>query len=183
MYEISSAELMISLLATLGVATVGVLAGIALAVALSLILLLVRASTPYDATLGQVPGIDGFTDTSEYPNAQIIPGLLIYRFDAALLFFNADYFKRRVQEVIVKSDKPVEHFVFDMEAINSIDITGLDALEEVRSGLAAKGIAFLVARINLKVRDRMLRAGLWERIGSQNFYTSVRSAVQSTSKR
>ncbi len=177
--DISRSEFALSIIATLGVATVGVLPGITFTVILSLILLIRRASSPYDAILGRVPGIDGFTDISEYPNAETIPGLLVYRFDAALLFFNADYFKRRVHEVVASSDTPLRLFVFDMEAINVIDMTGLEALEEIRSHLASKGIAFAVARAKVEVRDKLSRAGYSDRIGATNFHPSVRSAVQS----
>jgi MFS superfamily sulfate permease-like transporter len=177
--DISRSEFALSLIATLGVATIGVLPGIALSVMLSLVLLIRRASSPYDAILGQVPGVDGFTDISEYPNALTISGLLIYRFDAALLFFNIDYFKKRVRDVVTLSDHSLRLFVFDMEAINVIDTAGLDAIDEIRSDLAAKGIAFSVARAKNEIRNKLIRSGLWERIGATNFHPSVRSAVQS----
>jgi high affinity sulfate transporter 1 len=177
--DISRSEFALSVVATLGVATIGVLPGIALSVMLSLVLLIRRASSPYDAILGQVPGVDGFTDISEYPNALTISGLLVYRFDAALLFFNADYFKKRVRDVVTLSDYSLRLFVFDMEAINVIDVAGLDAIEEIRSDLAAKGIAFTVARAKNEIRNKLIRSGLWERIGATNFHPSVRSAVQS----
>ena len=177
-WGISRAEFILSAIATLGVATVGVLPGIALAIALSVVLLLVRASSPHDAILGQVPGVDGFTDISEYAGAQTIPGVLIYRFDAALLFFNADYFKQRVRQALAKSAQPVRRFIFDMEAISVIDITGLEALEEVRSELSSKGIGFVVARAKAELREHLVSAGSWERIGAENFHPSVRSAVQ-----
>ena len=177
--DISRSEFALSLIATLGVATIGVLPGIAITVILSLILLIRRASSPYDAILGQVPGVDGFTDISEYPDAQTIPGLLVYRFDAALLFFNADYFKKRVREVIALSVHSLHLFVFDMEAINVIDMTGLEALEEIRSELATKGIALSVARAKIQIREKLSRSGFEERFGAANFHPSVRSAVQS----
>ncbi len=177
--DISRSEFALSLIATLGVATIGVLPGIAITVILSLILLIRRASSPYDAILGQVPGVDGFTDISEYPDAQTIPGLLVYRFDAALLFFNADYFKKRVREVIALSVHSLHLFVFDMEAINVIDMTGLEALEEIRSELATKGIALSVARAKIQIREKLSRSGFEERFGVANFHPSVRSAVQS----
>jgi high affinity sulfate transporter 1 len=177
-WAISRAEFVLSAVATLGVATIGVLPGIALAIALSVALLLVRASSPHDAILGQVPGVDGFTDISEYDGAQTIPGVLIYRFDSALLFFNADYFKQRVRRAVARSGEPVRLFIFDMEAISVIDITGLESLEEVRSELASKGISFVVARAKAELREHLVRAGSWERIGGENFHPSVRSAVQ-----
>ncbi len=178
-YGISLSEFALSIIATLGVATIGVLPGIALTVILSLIFLLKRASTPYDAILGKVPGIDGFTDISEFPTAETVPGLLVYRFDAALLFFNADYFKKRVRAVIANSNRPLHVFVIDMEAINVIDMNGLEALEEIRAELAKKQIAFVVARVKTQIRDKLIRSGTWERIGAANFYPSVRSAVES----
>jgi high affinity sulfate transporter 1 len=177
-WAISRAEFVLSAVATLGVATIGVLPGIALAIALSVALLLVRASSPYDAILGQVPGVDGFADISEYAGAQTIPGVLIYRFDAALLFFNADYFKQRVRQAVARSGEPVRLFIFDMEAISVIDITGLDALEDVRSELASKGTNFVVARAKAELREHLVRAGSWDRIGAENFHPSVRSAVR-----
>jgi high affinity sulfate transporter 1 len=177
-FQISRSEFALSLFATLGVATVGVLPGVALAVILSLLLLLRRASSPYDAVLGQAPGLDGFTDVSESPEAQVVPGILIYRFDAALLFFNSDYFKRRVRETLKRSVPTPVHFIFDMEAINSLDFTGLAALNEIRSELTHKGIDFVVARAKRNVSERLVRAGLSEQIGAHNFYPSVRSAVQ-----
>jgi len=177
-WNLSRAEFVLSAVATLGVATIGVLPGIALAIALSVTFLLVRASNPYDAILGQVPGVDGFTDITEYAGAQTIPGVLIYRFDAALLFFNADHFKQRVRQTVAKSGQPLHLFIFDMEAINVIDITGLEALEEVRSELAGNGIAFAVARARGELREYLVRAGSLQRIGAANFYPSIRSAVQ-----
>jgi MFS superfamily sulfate permease-like transporter len=175
--DISRSEFALSIIATLGVATIGVLPGIALTVMLSLILLIRRASSPYDAILGQVPGIDGFTDISEYPDAKTIPGILVYRFDAALLFFNADYFKKRVRDLVALSAHSLRLFVFDMEAINVIDMTGLEALEEVRSELAAKEVALVVARVKNEIRDKLIRSGFAERLG-EAFHPSVRSAVR-----
>ncbi len=179
MYDISRPEFALSILATLGVATIGVLPGIALTVILSLILLIRRVSSPYDAILGQAPGVDGFADLSEYSDAETVPGLLIYRFDAALLFFNSDHFKMRVRDVIATYEKPLHRFIFDMEAVNAIDLTGLDVLEEIRLELAAQEISFAVARAKIAIREKLIRSGFWERIGPKNFYPSVRSAVQS----
>jgi high affinity sulfate transporter 1 len=176
-WRISRVEFGLSIIATLGVATVGVLPAIALAVLLSLILLLDRASRPYDATLGMVPGQESPVDVRDDPQAQAIPGLLVYRFDAALVFFNADYFKTRVREVAAKSQQP-RFFIFDMESVNAIDITGLDAIEDTQLELKSIGICFAVARVKAEVREAMLRSGCWHRIGKHNFHPSVRSAVR-----
>ena len=178
MFYVNRSEFALSVFATLGVATIGVLAGIVLAVVLSIVMLLLRAANPSDAVLGRVSGVDGYADTNEFPDAETIPGILIYRFDAALVFFNAEYFKRRVRETIARTDPVPRHFVFDMEAINGIDVTGIESLEEIRSELASKDIAFSVVRAKVGVRERISRAGVAGRIGEERFYQSVRSAVQ-----
>jgi MFS superfamily sulfate permease-like transporter len=177
-WSVSRVEFALSVLTTLGVATIGVLPGIVLTIVLSLMLLLSRASRPHDAILGRIPGQEGLTDISEDSQAQTISGLVIYRFDASLLFFNADYFKSRVREVTAQTNEALHFFIFDMESVNGIDITGLDALEDTRSELAARGIAFAVARVKAEVRDAMMRSGSWARIGEPNFHPSVRSAVR-----
>ena len=82
-------------------------------------------------------------------------------------------------EVVASSESPLRMFVFDMEAINVIDVTGLEAMEEIRAELASKGIKFVVARAKFGVRDKLSRAGYLQRIGATNFHPSVRSAVQS----
>jgi MFS superfamily sulfate permease-like transporter len=115
---------------------------------------------------------------SESPEAQTVPGILIYRFDAALLFFNADFFKGRVRQNLKRSVSTPFHFIFDMGAINSIDVTGLEALNEIRSELTHKGIDFVVARAKRNVSERLARGGFSEQLGADNFYSSVRSAVQ-----
>ena len=107
-----------------------------------------------------------------------MPGILIYRFDAALLFFNADYFKRCVRQILRRSESVPLHFIFDMEAINSIDVTGLEALYEIRSALRHKNIDFVVARAERNVSERLDQAGFSEQIGVDNCHPSLRSAVQ-----
>jgi MFS superfamily sulfate permease-like transporter len=180
-FHVHRSEFALSVFATLGVATIGVLAGIVLAVLLSIVMLLLRAANPSDAVLGRVSGMDGYADTNEFPDAKTIPGILIYRFDAALVFFNAEYFKRRIRETIARTSPTPRHFVFDMEAINGIDVTGIESLEEIRSELARKDIDFSVVRAKVEVRERISRAGVAGRIGEERFYQSVRSAVQACS--
>ena len=105
LYEISRRELLLSVGTTLGVLILGVLPGVLWAVALSLLWLLARASRPHDAVLGRVPGMKGFHELEDYPEATTVPGLVIYRFDSDLVFFNADYFKERVRAVIAASTR------------------------------------------------------------------------------
>jgi high affinity sulfate transporter 1 len=145
LYEISHRELLLSVGTTLGVLILGVLPGVLLAVALSLFWLLTVTSRPHDAVLGSVEGIKGFHDIEEFPGATTIPGLILYRFDANVVFFNADHFRNRVRAAIATAKAPVEWIVVDASSINVVDITALQKVDELREELAAQGIVFALA--------------------------------------
>lgn len=170
-------ELAVALVTLLGVLAVGLLPGIVLAIALSLLLLLARAVRPHDAILGQVEGVDGFHDLEEFPQAATIPGLIVYRFDAPLFFANADFFQRRVRTLVAESPSSVEWFLLDAEAMTAVDSTGAQFLEDTRRELAAQGTLLVVARAKHPVREHLGRLGLLETIGNQRFYPSIRAAV------
>jgi len=146
LYEISHRELVLSVATTLGVLILGVLPGVLLAVALSLFWLLTVVSKPHDGVLGRVKGIKGFHNLADFPDATTIPGLILYRFEANLVFFNADYFRDRVRATIAASKTPVEWVVVDASSINVVDITALQKIDELREELAAQGIVLAVAR-------------------------------------
>jgi high affinity sulfate transporter 1 len=146
LYEVSHRELLLSVATTLGVLILGVLPGVLLAVALSLFWLLTVVSRPHDGVLGRVKGIKGFHNLADFPDATTIPGLLLYRFEANLVFFNADYFRDRVRATIAAAKTPVEWVVVDASSINVVDITALQKIDELREELAAQGIVLAVAR-------------------------------------
>ncbi|SDW54287.1 SulP family inorganic anion transporter [Thiocapsa roseopersicina] len=148
----SRVELGFSLGTTLGVLVLGVLPGVLLAVVLSLLLLLMLTSRPTDAVLGRVPGMKGYHHRKDYPEARTLPGLLLYRFNADLVFFNVDYFKARLLAAIAASETPVEWVVIDASPINVIDSTALKQVEQLIDELAARGVVFAVARRKHAVR-------------------------------
>jgi high affinity sulfate transporter 1 len=175
-------EFRLSIATTAGVLLVGVLPGIVIAVLLAIIKLLTQASRPTDALLGEVPG-EGYHDLTVHPEAQTVPGLLVYRFHAGVLFFNADYFKQRVRSVVAAAPDKPRWFLYTAESTNLLDYTGSEALEQVRAELAAQGITLAIAR-SRGVFDLMLRAtGLAERIGAQNIFSSVRVGVRALTER
>jgi len=147
LYRSSRRELLLSVMTTLGVLLLGVLKGVLLAIILSLLWLLAIGSRPHDAVLGRVPGMKGFHDIADYPEATTVPGLVLYRFDANLVFFNADYFRERVRSIIAASATPVEWFVVDASAVNVVDITAVHKYEELREELAERGIVLGTARV------------------------------------
>jgi high affinity sulfate transporter 1 len=160
LYRVSRREFWVANVATLGVITIGVAAGIIIAVVMTLITLLLRVSRPHDAVPGRIPGTDEFGDIEENPNAQQVPGVLIYRFDASLLFFNAEYFKHRVRTAVERSDVKPRYLLFDVEAVTMVDVTAAHALKQIRSELEQQGISFAIARSRIALRDQFIRLGI-----------------------
>ncbi len=146
LYRMSYREFLMSVTTTLGVLVLGVLPGILLAVALSLIWLLSVESRPNDAVLGRVKGRRGFYSVADYPDAKTIPGLLLYRFESNLVFYNADYLKTRMRAAVAAQKTPVEWVVLDASSINVVDATGLRKLDELCEELAIVGVSVYIAR-------------------------------------
>lgn len=146
LFRVSHREFGLSVTTTLGVLILGVLPGVLVAVTLSLLWLLSVSSKPHDAVLGKVKGRKGFHDIADYPEGRTIPGLLLYRFDSNLVFYNADYFVTRLRAVIAAQPTPVEWVVIDASSINVIDVSALNTLQALRSELEAEGISVYHAR-------------------------------------
>ena len=150
--RVSRGEFALAMVTTLGVVTLGVLDGILLAVGLALLLLVARASRPPDAELGRMAGLAGYHDVAGHEDAERVPGLLLYRFGAALMFFNSPYFKRRLL-ALVAGYPDVQRVVLDGGPINLIDTTGAATLRAVAEDLAGRGITLALANVS-SVRGR-----------------------------
>jgi high affinity sulfate transporter 1 len=177
MYRIRSADLVVALVTFCGVLLIGLLQGIALAVGLSLLLVLARAVRPHDAVLGFVEGMDGFHDTDDFIQAETIPGLIVYRFDAPLFFANAERCQTRVLNLVGAASTPVKWVLLDAEAITDLDSTAAEMLEDLRAELAQQGIVLAIARAKRALRDRLAAAGLSKAITDRYFFPSIRSGV------
>lgn len=175
-YRVSKPEFRHSVVAMLGVMTVGVLPGVLIAVGLALLRLLRLAAHPHDAVLGLVEERDGVHVAGE--GGAPIPGLIIYRFDAALLFFNADCFKDRVLELCHGAGTPPKWFLFDAESASFLDITGAATLEALHTELAGHGIVLAISRAKGLFHLMIEETGIAERIGKAYFFPSVRDGVQ-----
>ncbi len=171
-YRLARVEWVLSIVTTLGVLTIGLLPGIVLAVGLAILKLLSMASFPHDAVLGLVRTATG-TYATEEPEGQRVPDLLIYRFDASLLFFNADYFKERVRKVVAEAVTPPRWLLLDAQSMLVLDITGSQALEALRAELAAEGIVLAVARAKGFFRLMLDRSGVADRIGRERLFSTV----------
>lgn len=175
--RVSHQEFHLSIVATLGVITLGVLPGIVIAIGLAILQLLIKASSPHDAVLGQMPGTDGFHNIKDKPQARTIPGFIIYRFDSGLLFFNSDCFKTRVRTLIKNANPRPRYFLLDAETMPYMDTTGVASLEEVLGELAGQDIAFAMAEAKGPVRLMLERTGLMQKIGEENFFLTLSTAI------
>ncbi|MGB4336321.1 MAG: SulP family inorganic anion transporter [Chromatiaceae bacterium] len=159
---------------TLGVLVIGVLPGVMLAILLALSIVLIRIYRPQDVLLGIVPGLDGYNDLELSRESRPVPGALLYRFEAPLLFFNAELFKSRVLSLVDATDPKPAYFVLSMESISQLDTTGALAIKEVHAQLQGRGIQFMIARPKLY----MSRFGHPDWLGDAFIFRSVRAAVE-----
>jgi len=172
-------ELLLALAALAGVLTFDILYGVLIAVALSLADLLARVARPHDAILALVPGVEGMHDIDDYPDAELIAGLVVYRYDSPIFFANAQNFRRRALAAVDAMARrgPVEWFVLNMEANTEVDITGLDALEDLRAELAGRGIVVALARVKQELLDELIAYGVAGRIGAGRIFPTLPVAV------
>ncbi|AYN17715.1 SulP family inorganic anion transporter [Pseudomonas monteilii] len=175
--RLSRFEFWLCLLTTAGVLGLGVLPGIVFAVTLAILRLLYSIYQPTDAVLGWLPGTEGQVDIRKFKDARTVPGLVVYRFDDAILFFNADYFKMRLLEAVQSQDQP-KAVLFDAEAVTSIDVSGIAALREVRDTLAAQGIFFAIARARGTFLRMLVRSGMAREMEDKLLFGSVRAGIR-----
>ena len=183
LWAIDRVELGLSLITTAGVLVIGVLPGVVLAILLALLNVLVRIYRPADTLLGTVPGATSYNDLSLSPDARPVPGMIIYRFEAPLLFFNADYFKTRVLALVDGAEPRPRWFVLSAEAISQLDSTGAMALAELHGELQARGVRLVIARPKLYMRKYGKPLGVGEKIGKENIFLSLRGAVEAIQQR
>ena len=170
-------ELMLALATTVAVLGLGVLYGILVAVALSVLDLLRRVARAHDSVQGIVPGVAGMHDVDDYPQARQVPGLIVYRYDAPLCFANAHDFLTRALAAVEQPGPPVEWFVLNAEANVEVDMTAIDALDQLRVELGRRGIVFAMARVKQDLRDALAAAGLLEDIGTTRVFMTLPTAV------
>jgi high affinity sulfate transporter 1 len=169
-------EFWLSIVAFLGVALLGVLPGIAVAVALSILNVFRRAWWPYDTELGRVEGLEGYHDLRTHPEARQLPGLVIYRFDGPLFFANATTFRDEVRRLAKTEPKPA-WILIAAEPVTDVDTTASDVLEDLDEALNAEGISLVFAELKDPVRDKIERYGLTRTIDARHFFPTIESAV------
>jgi len=171
-------ELAIALATCAGVLVFNILYGVLVAIGLSVADLLVRVARPHDAVLGRVPGLAGMHDVDDYPGAQTIPGLVVYRYDAPLFFANADDFRRRALGAAAHEPGPLRWFVLNVEANVEVDFTALEALDAVREDITRQDAVFALARVKQDLLARLRAFGLADKIGEDRLFPTLPTAVQ-----
>jgi len=170
-------ELFLALATTAAVLVVGVLGGIGLAIALSVLDLIRRIASPHDGVLGYVPGLAGMHDVDDYPSATQVPGLVVYRYDSPLFFANAENFLTRAMSAVDAAQPECRWFVLNAEANVEVDLTSVDTLEALRERLAARDITFAMARVKFELREQLEAAGFVQLVGQQFIFPTLPTAV------
>jgi sulfate permease, SulP family len=172
-----TSELILSLATTAAVLIVDILYGILVAITLSVVDLLRRVARPHDGVLGFAPGVAGMHDIDDYPDAEQVPGLLVYRYDSPLFFANAENFKERALESI-EAHAPIEWMLLNFEANVQIDLTSADALTELLNELEERGIRLALARVKHEMANQLEQGGLIARIGEDHIFDTLPTAVR-----
>jgi len=176
-YRIQRWEFWLSMACFAGVATLGAIPGIALAIVIAVIEFLWDGWRPHSAVLGRVEHVKGYHDIARHPGARLVPGLVLFRWDAPLFFANAELFHRRVLDAVANSPTPVRWLVVAAEPVTSVDVTAADAVCELDDTLQAAGIDLYFAEMKDPVKDKLKRFGLFTRFGEQTFFATLGEAV------
>jgi sulfate permease, SulP family len=177
-------EFMLAVITLVGTVLIGILQGVVLAIALSLLEMLYRLARPHEGVLGRVPGVDGMHDVADYADARTLPGCMFYRYDAPLFFANIDDLRERIDKLIAIEngaypDAPVRWFVLNVEANVEIDITAADGLRELARELADRDIHLGLARVKNDVYQPLERSGVIDVIGKEMLFATLPVAEES----
>jgi high affinity sulfate transporter 1 len=178
-YRIQPWEFWLSIVCFVGVAVLGVIPGIGLALAIAIAEFLWDGWRPHSAVLGRASGVKGYHDITRYPDARLVPGLVLFRWDAPLFFANAEFFKERALDAVATSPTPARWLVVAAEPVTSVDVTAADFIAELDETLHAKGIELCFAELKDPVKDKLKRFGLFTQLGESYFFPTIGAAVSS----
>jgi len=176
-YRIQQWEFWLSMACFVGVAVLGAIPGIGLAIAVAIVEFLWDGWRPHSAVLGRAEGVKGYHDITRYKDARRIPGLVLFRWDAPLFFANAELFQARVLDAVATSPTPVRWLVVAAAPVTSVDVTSADMLAELDHSLHDAGIELCFAEMKDPVKDKLKRFGLFARLGEGAFFPTTGAAV------
>ncbi len=167
---------MLSIVATAGVVFFGVLQGIVIAIVLSILLFFRRNWWPHGAVLGHAPGVEGWHDLRTYPDAEEIPGVIVYRWESPLFFANATAFRTQIRRLV--RERSPKWVVLQCEAITDIDVTAADMLRALDDELNAQGVHLAFAELRHRLQDLILRYGLFDTLDREHFHDTLDEALE-----
>ncbi len=182
-HRIQPWEFWLSITCFAGVAIFGAIPGILLAIVIAVIEFLWDGWRPYSAVLGEVPHVHGYHDITRYPEARLIPGLVLFRWNAPLFFANGEFFHQRVPAAVASSPTPVRWVVVTAEPITSIDVTAADAICDLDDALSAAGVRLLFAEMKDPVKEKLKQFELMGRFGECAFFATIDEAVDACPSR
>ena len=177
LFAMRRGEFAVAVACALGVALVGVLDGIVIAICLAVLQFFERSWRPYSTVLGRPAGVAGFHDVTRYPDAEQIPGLLIVRWDAPLFFANTSVFRDMVRQRVADAVPTPRWVLFAAEPITDIDTTAAEMLYGLEEELNVQAVHLVFAGLKDPVKDTMMQYGLVGTIDAQHFFPTLESAV------
>jgi MFS superfamily sulfate permease-like transporter len=177
-YKVKPVEFLAAMAALLGVMTFGILQGVVIGVALSIVWLVAVSALPYIPELGRKPGTHAFFDLQRHPNGQTFPGLSILRFDDGLFFVNADALGDRLRDVRIHADPPLNGVILSMEGVNFMDAEGADAVKKIAQAGIDQGIDLHLARVKPQVMEVLDRDEVIDLIGAEHIHDDIAAAVE-----
>jgi sulfate permease, SulP family len=182
LWRADRAEFVVAMAALLGVLGSGLLRGVMIGAVISLVQLLRNASRPHVAFLGRIPGSRRFSDRERHPANELIPGVLIFRPESGLVYFNIDHVCTTILDRVNAEQTPPKLVVLDLSATPRLDLQSAQALGDLANEVTAHGVQFQAVEPRSSVRDRLRNEGVDEKLGGVNRFTSVADAVEDFQK-
>ncbi|NJK28554.1 MAG: STAS domain-containing protein [Coleofasciculaceae cyanobacterium SM2_3_26] len=176
-YRVSQLEFRVAIATFAGVVCLDVLEGVLVGVICSLLLLLRLAANPHTAVLGRIPGTRKFSDISRHPENETVPGIVIFRVDGGIFYFNAETVKQRILQLADSQEHPVQLLIFDLSSAYMVDIAGARMLKNLCLQLQTQGITLKLLRTRGSVRDTLRAEGLEESAGKMERGESISATV------
>ena len=176
-YRIQRWEFWLSIVCFAGVAVLGVIPGIGVAIVIAVIEFLWDGWRPHSAVLGRADGVKGYHDITRYPDARQVPGLVLFRWDAPLFFANAEFFRERALDAVDRAPDPARWLVVAAQPVTSVDVTAADALADLEKTLESRGVELHFAELKDPVKDKLRRFGLLAQFGEEFFFPTIGAAV------
>lgn len=178
LFRVKKSEGLLLAFTVLATLSAGIIWGLLLGIAASILLFITLNTRPHSAILGRLPGTDIFRNTRDFPEAETLDGLVVLRIDASFYFANAEFLKNRLGEFRERCGAGLRAIVLDASAINDLDSSADTALHQIARELKQNGIEFYVAGVKGPVRRVMMRSGLYELLGADHFFFTIDAAVR-----